>query len=315
MEAPGRGVVSVADGPTGSRDVARRIKRQPSGQAKGSWSFGPSGSARAFLVRGRLHDVVTAVLVYAHVSICPNPAASWCQWGSVEQAEPEPSIKQLLRWERSAGGHRAHGSRLHRVPLRAGAIRRGPPLAADIRIAIDVGAEGVEDAEGVVEEWLGSVGKGVPGYVTPKMRSERRSATRRARSSSCGAPTRACGSTRRRRRSATRPPMLVKEVEEETGIEAEVVRLVAVLDGLRIGISRIPLYSLVFQCRPIGGELRPHPLECSDVGWFAPEDLPYPLAGADGGASTSSRRCAASTSTSSTTRCARRSGAGEPERS
>jgi len=65
------------------------------------------------------------------------------------------------------------------------------------------------------------------------------------------------------------------------GIEVEVVRLIAVLDGLRIGISRIPLYSLVFQCRPVGGELKAHPLECSDVGWFPLDDLPYPLAGAE----------------------------------
>ncbi len=75
--------------------------------------------------------------------------------------------------------------------------------------------------------------------------------------------------------------VVVKEVEEETGIEVEVVRLIAVLDGLRIGISRIPLYSLVFQCRAIGGELQAHPLECADVGWFALDQLPFPLAGAE----------------------------------
>ena len=37
----------------------------------------------------------------------------------------------------------------------------------------------------------------------------------------------------------------------------------------------------MFQCRPIGGELQAHPLECSDVGWFPLDDLPYPLAGAE----------------------------------
>jgi len=75
--------------------------------------------------------------------------------------------------------------------------------------------------------------------------------------------------------------VVVKEVEEETGIEVEVVRLIAVLDGLRIGMSRIPLYSLVFQCRAVGGELKAHPLECADVGWFALDKLPFPLAGAE----------------------------------
>jgi ADP-ribose pyrophosphatase YjhB (NUDIX family) len=73
----------------------------------------------------------------------------------------------------------------------------------------------------------------------------------------------------------------VKEVLEETGVEAEVVRLIAVLDGLRLGFTRLALYSLVFHCRATGGELRPHPLETSDVGWFSPDNLPQPLAGAE----------------------------------
>ena len=46
------------------------------------------------------------------------------------------------------------------------------------------------------------------------------------------------------------------------------------LDGLRLGFTRIPLYSLVFHCRAVGGELTAHPLECADVGWFAEDALP-----------------------------------------
>src|SRR6185295_3865190 len=73
----------------------------------------------------------------------------------------------------------------------------------------------------------------------------------------------------------------VKEVFEETGIEAEPMRLIAVLDGLRLGFTRIPLYSLVFSCRAVGGTLKAHPLETMDVGWFAEDALPSPLAGAE----------------------------------
>ena len=73
----------------------------------------------------------------------------------------------------------------------------------------------------------------------------------------------------------------VKEVQEETGIECEVLRLIAVLDGLRLGFTRIPLYSLVFHCRATGGELKAHELETRDVGWFAEDKLPTPLAGID----------------------------------
>jgi hypothetical protein len=44
---------------------------------------------------------------------------------------------------------------------------------------------------------------------------------------------------------------------------------------------RIPMYSLVWHCRAVGGALTAHPLECSDVGWFGEDNLPSPLAGAD----------------------------------
>ena len=74
--------------------------------------------------------------------------------------------------------------------------------------------------------------------------------------------------------------MAVKEVEEETGIECEPVRLLSVIDGQRMGFSRFAMYMLLFYCRATGGELRPHPLETSDVGWFGPTALPEATAGA-----------------------------------
>ena len=73
----------------------------------------------------------------------------------------------------------------------------------------------------------------------------------------------------------------MKEVAEETGIDCEVVQLIAVLDGLRQGFTRIPLYSLVFHCRATGGSLKAHPLECRDVGWFPLDDLPEGTVGVD----------------------------------
>ena len=71
----------------------------------------------------------------------------------------------------------------------------------------------------------------------------------------------------------------IKEVEEETGIEVEPVALMAVFDGMRLGFHSIPLYSLIFHCRMTGGALKPHPLECLDVGFFGRDNLPEPLAG------------------------------------
>jgi ADP-ribose pyrophosphatase YjhB (NUDIX family) len=73
----------------------------------------------------------------------------------------------------------------------------------------------------------------------------------------------------------------VKEVLEETGIECEVLRLIAVIDGLRMGSLAMPLYSLVFHCKATGGALQRHPLETADVGWFSPNDMPFPIVGLD----------------------------------
>jgi ADP-ribose pyrophosphatase YjhB (NUDIX family) len=72
----------------------------------------------------------------------------------------------------------------------------------------------------------------------------------------------------------------MKEVLEETGIECEPLRVIAVLDGMRLGFARVPMYSIVFHCRMLGGELIGHPLETSAVGFFPRDALPQPLAGA-----------------------------------
>ena len=75
------------------------------------------------------------------------------------------------------------------------------------------------------------------------------------------------------------PQGVIDEFTEETGIEVEVVSLVAVFDGLRLGFARLPMYSIAFHCRVLGGELRGHPLETRDVGFFSRDELPWPLAG------------------------------------
>ena len=48
-----------------------------------------------------------------------------------------------------------------------------------------------------------------------------------------------------------------------------------------MGFTRVPLYSLVFHCRAIGGALQRHPLETADVGWFSPDAMPFPVAALD----------------------------------
>ena len=71
----------------------------------------------------------------------------------------------------------------------------------------------------------------------------------------------------------------VKEVFEETGIEAEPVRLSpwsSTVFGSASRRCRSTRWS--FTCRPVGGSLKAHPLESADVGWFKEEALPAPLA-------------------------------------
>jgi ADP-ribose pyrophosphatase YjhB (NUDIX family) len=199
------------------------------------------------------------------------------------RVEPAPSTKQLLRWSEALAGIARTGLGFTESLYEQERFEEILRVAADIRVAVDEGAAGAEDAEGLVEEWMSTVGKGVPGYVTPKVAVGAAVGNdkgeillvKRADSGVWLYPTGWADV------GYSAAEVVVKEVEEETGIDVEVVRLIAVLDGLRIGISRIPLYSLVFQCRAIGGELKAHPLECADVGWFSLDNLPQPLAGAE----------------------------------
>ena len=152
-------------------------------------------------------------------------------------------------------------------------------VAADMRAA----AGSALRPDELVAEWMKAVGQGVGGYVTPKVAvgavvgNERGELllVRRADSGVWLYPTGWADV------GYSASEVAVKEVGEETGIEVEPLRIIAVLDGLRLGFTRIPLYSVVFHCRALGGTLRPHPLECLDVGWFGEDALPTPLAGVD----------------------------------
>ena len=151
-------------------------------------------------------------------------------------------------------------------------------VAADIRAEADGEDDDPDHAGGLVQEWMDTVGKGVPGYVTPKVAVGAAVGNdkgellliQRADSGIWLYPTGWCDV------GYSAAEVVVKEVEEETGIIVEPVRLIAVLDGLRLGFTRVPLYSLLFYCRAVGGELAPHPLETRDVGWFTRETLPQP---------------------------------------
>ncbi|HUY43217.1 MAG TPA: NUDIX hydrolase N-terminal domain-containing protein [Acidimicrobiales bacterium] len=196
---------------------------------------------------------------------------------------PEIPDKTLLRWAESLAGVARTGLGFTESQYERERFEEILKIAGDIRVAHDVGLGGVVDADGVVVEWMREVGRGVPGYQTPKVavgaavtnEAGELLLIQRADSGFWLYPTGWCDV------GYSAPEVVVKEVLEETGIEVQPVRLIGVLDGMRLGASRVPLYSLLFFCRAVGGELKIHPLECKDAGWFKRDSLPAPTIGAE----------------------------------
>lgn len=191
--------------------------------------------------------------------------------------------KTLLRWAESLAGVARTGIGFTESQYERERFEEVLKIAGDIKVAAEEGLSGVLDSSGYVDEWMKDVGKGVAGYQTPKVAVGAAVTNdqgellliKRADSGFWLYPTGWCDI------GYSAPEVVVKEVHEETGYDVEVERLIGVLDGMRLGSSRIPLYSLLFFCRAVGGEMNIHPLECSDAGWFTRDNLPSPMIGAE----------------------------------
>ena len=185
--------------------------------------------------------------------------------------------QDLLRWSEALAGIARTGLGFTDSLYERERFEEILHIAADIRAR----AGDSPDPQARVQEWLSSVGEGVPGYVTPKVAigaivgndDGEILLIQRADSGVWLFPTGWADV------GYSAAEVAEKEVHEETGIEVEAVRLISVVDGIRQGFTRMPLYSLVFQCRVVGGELKGHPLEVTDLGFFAQDALPEPLAG------------------------------------
>jgi len=187
------------------------------------------------------------------------------------------AASDLLRWSESLSGIARTGLGFTQSLYEKERFEEVLKVAADIRAAALEEAE----SDALFEEWLASVGEGIAGYVTPKC----------AVAAVVGNDDGEILLTQRADSGIWLYPVgwadvgyspaevAVKEVYEETGIEVEPVSLIAVFDGLRLGFARVPLYSLVFHCRMLGGELAGHPLETRQVGFYPRDALPQPLAG------------------------------------
>src|SRR2546421_4850563 len=154
------------------------------------------------------------------------------------------SAQYLLRWSETLSAIARTGLGFTQSLYEKERFEEILKVAADIRVAAGHELE----AEVLVEEWLRGVGDGVAGYVTPKVAvgavvGNNRGEillVQRADSGVWLYPTGWADI------GYSPSEVAMKEVEEETGIECFPERIIAVLDGLRLGSTRIPLYSLVF---------------------------------------------------------------------
>src|ERR1700730_14882267 len=85
-----------------------------------------------------------------------------------EEAHPV-SAKDLLRWSESLSAIARTGLGFTESLYEQERFEEILKVAADIRAETDENPAAVEDADGLVQEWMDTVGKGVPGYVTPKV--------------------------------------------------------------------------------------------------------------------------------------------------
>jgi ADP-ribose pyrophosphatase YjhB (NUDIX family) len=203
----------------------------------------------------------------------------------VSESAGIPDARDLARWSSALAGIARTGLGFTDNLYERERFEEILHVAGDIKAAaasLDEAIEIERQTDHFVHEWLENVGEGVPGYVTPKVAigavvgnsDGELLLVQRADSGIWLYPTGWADI------GYSASEVAVKEVEEETGIECEPVRLLSVIDGQRMGFSRFAMYMLLFYCRATGGELRPHPLETSDVGWFGPTALPEATAGA-----------------------------------
>ena len=199
----------------------------------------------------------------------------------MSDAAPGDFTRDLVRWSESLAAIARTGLGFSDNLYERERFEEVLHVAADIKAAADEALEVSRERDHFVQEWMESIGEGVPGYVTPKVavgavvgnEAGEILLVQRADSGVWLYPTGWADV------GYSPAEVVVKEVFEETGITCQPVQILAVIDGQRMGFTRFGMYMVLFHCRAVGGELRAHPLETADVGWFAPDNLPWPTAG------------------------------------
>jgi len=201
----------------------------------------------------------------------------------MSDATPADFTRDLVRWSETLAGIARTGMGFTQNLYERERYEEVLHVASDIKAAADEALEVRREQDHFVQEWMESIGEGIPGYVTPKVAigaivgndDGEILLMQRADSGIWLYPTGWADV------GYSASEVAVKEVLEETGIECEPVQLLGVVDGQRMGFSRFGMYMLLFHCRATGGTLQGHPLETSGLGWFAPDALPSATAGTE----------------------------------
>ncbi len=199
---------------------------------------------------------------------------------TMERSTTSPPVLgelELLRWSEALAGIARTGLGFTKNLFERERFEEVLAVAGEIRASIDDNFDPCD----WIEEWMRSIGEGVAGYVTPKIAvgavvgndEKQLLLIKRKDSGRWLYPTGWADV------GYSSSEVAIKEVLEETGIECEPIRLIAVLDSLRHGFTSVPTYSLVYLCKAVGGDLKVHELECTDAGFFSEGELPSPLAG------------------------------------
>ena len=226
------------DVPAGLGDLAGLVEETAVGAGEGQRLVGVDLAAlQALAPRCGPHHVVAAILVDGHAPFWPKRRAAVASPAVDQSDDRTVPLKTLLRWSEALAGIARTGLGFTESLYEQERFEEILKVAADIRVEADGQSDEPDYAGGLVQEWMDTVGKGVPGYITPKVavgaavgnEAGELLLIQRADSGIWLYPTGWCDI------GYSAAEVVVKEVEEETGIIAEPVRLIAVLDGLRLG--------------------------------------------------------------------------------
>lgn len=195
---------------------------------------------------------------------------------------PDDLSTQLTRWSETLASIARTGLAFSQNLYERERYEEVLHVAADIKASLDDDQLRREQAH-YVQEWMDNIGEGIPGYITPKVAigavvgndSGEILLVKRAPSGVWLFPSGWADV------GYSAAEVVIKEVQEETGIDVVPVQLLGVVDGMRMGFTKFGMYMLMFHCRAVGGMLTPHPLETDGCGWFTRDQLPTPTVGAE----------------------------------